>query len=363
VTGPIIVENENFWGHRLFETPEQNFIMNGTVSNGKLYLSARFGIAILNDINSLPKNVELYSPDFGFNTKPVFSNDGSMIAYFDIGRNNRIHINWTEYGTGYGTSFSLSSLNEKFKDYSFQRSSRFSDSEFGAFIDNRFVALIGNQSVSPFWNNDAYVIWADLMSVSHPDGYRLRVIDKGYWRIPNRPNEFANLTAIFNYNNNVFIAVQKQRPLDGDGGSHYIIVVSEYGSFNHFSISGLFRWNHPVVNFFEYQGYLIAELITGEWYATHDGKKWNRFATHNVNVNNHTEIDDFIIFNFVNQIVLVGNSIYDATIYEIPISNLMGHTITSFNKFNDYLVVTSSHGIFYKLWSDVISAKYIQNTN
>ena len=355
-------ENE-YWNHRLLDYSDDNIIMNGKVTNGNLYLITRNGLYIFSQLNDRPRRVGMNSLDFGFNTKPVFSKDGSMIAHFDWARKNRLFFAWSEHGRSRGTEWQLSSISDKFVEHNFQQRPVYNVREFGAFINNRFVALIGHQLHSPHSNRNAYVVWADLGTGIVGDRERIRVLNTGYWRVPSLPDTWSNLTAIYNFQDKVFIAVQNQLSYpEPHGSACYYIVMSEDGQFRHFRNSSAFIWGTPIANFFEYQGYLVAELTCGRWWATKDGENWWNNVAFNIDARNHTEIEDYVVFNFLDNIIMVGDSIYNASYYRLPTDNLKGHTITSFNKFNGDLVITTSHGIFYKPWVDVLNDKIYQNT-
>ena len=114
-----------------------------------------------------------------------------------------------------------------------------------------------------------------------------------------------------------------------------------------------------IMSFFEYQGQLCVHLWDFRLMTTSDGISWHQFGRLMPRIQNWIEIDNYMFFYLDDGITLIGPDKDDLRLYRLPKENLVGRAITSIRRFNDDLVITTSNGIFYKNFYQVMNDRIL----
>ena len=70
-------------------------------------------------------------------------------------------------------------------------------------------------------------------------------------------------------------------------------------------------------------------------------------------------IDDYLFVHINDKAWFFSDSENPGSIYQIPTENMETRTITSISKFLDYLVITTTNGIFYKSYETIMNDKIL----
>jgi len=302
---------------------------------------------VYTDFNIPPVDIPIDAYYPGFDHKPIISE--MFTAFFGRSANNRILFRKNQELHSMGI-FETRHLGRDFENYIFWKGS---GSDFFAAVNsrNRLVAFIGSEGhVSAGFGS--YPVWADI-SVA-PTTLN---VDVGYFRIPEMENVGIIPRHIFSFQDRFYISFDRNLPF----GRFYVEIV-ENGEFEVFD-SPLLRAS--INNFFEFQNHLFARFTNRALMVSADGRNWQHFGYSETFMGELKEIEGFLVFFRYDQIFMLGGDIYDVNnmmFYQLPKKNMEGYHITSVNKFNDYLVVTTHRGLFYKQWSDLINDKKIIQT-
>ena len=340
--------DEPYWDHFLvMDNTFLNFITNSTVVYNRLICTVRDGLMMIDDLSSgqVAYLKPLYSNSTGYDCVPILSNEA--VVYTQRFMQNMIIFNNYHIYLMNAASIQPRDIEEQFKDYFFYTDVPFQNT-FGAMnSQNRFVTVITDREHPSGRNN--VVVYSDI--VVHSSGVT-EITNSGYWTISSMLGSRLSITDIFAYQDKFYIAYTRNEA--PDTGNFYI-EISANGSMREFRDT--FDRGILVYSFFEYKGVLFAQTTDRMLRYTHDGENWNAAVGLNPVVNTYKEIDDYIFVHSADNIIIISEIFHDVKMYRLPKENMVGVAIRSINKFHDDLVITTSHGIFYKSFEDVMNDK------
>ena len=352
-------DDEKYWNHNWSTNSIINHIVQSRKIDDKLYTVSPDFIRGYDDITGI-HNFDLMSPinagDTGFGNKPVMSDDFAVFPHYETSQKLFIReIVKSEVEQYNSIIISTDLFGEQFKDYVFMTNIN-PRKGFGVFNGNRFVTAIAKSFDGT--NNDAHIVYFDI-------GYNpysgLRVVEKGIWNIPIL-SPGVNIIYDIEFCNDQF----------------YVSYVRDYGNPGYPSMGYLILSNdmtHDVcytqigdnrvilVTFFHFDGKLFAHFSNGDIGYTIDGENWtlltNMYATLSFK-----QLDNFMFIYLNSSIGFFADVFGETYLNVVPKSNLGGATITGLHKINDYLVITTTNGIYYKNFDQVIKdARNNKNTN
>ena len=373
-TSKIEIEKQEYWKHYLFSSPELNIVTNSIVVNDQLIVSVYGVTMIFDDFNSPPHRFG-GTTFVGYDSKPALSEE--LSAHVSWVGPTTIHFRrHTEGLHGYHL-IRARQFGEQFENYAF-RTNINSLREIGAFnSQNRFVSVIADNSQQDGTTFNEHFVFVDILPHGPSGSGNIRISDFGVFKIPSWPAWRKNIlrfSNIFVYNDKFYIAFCGTNggigigPNDPDPGwpyglRHYI-EISPDGSIREF-INHTPRREH-IHTFFEFKGYLFAQLEFRQFIYTTDGENWTETTGLNMNITNYKEIDDYLFFYRSSQIYFIeaiGGNVQNMVLHRVQTGNISGKTISSINKFQDDLVITTSNGIFYQNIKKVINDAKYNNAN
>jgi len=364
VTGPDIVPDpEAYWNHFLFHNTLDNFITNGIVVDDKLMVVTRSGIFELRDFDDIyGASYTLYNHpgmNVGSNHRPVMSRDFTVYHADFWGLFDQSRITFASYqpvvqrGLFANRFVSTANIGEQFSNCIFVKGDQ--QIEFGAVNkQNRFITVMQDgRHLLEIMNN--YIVYIDI-DVCDSRGVIIR--DTGVFNVPSFLQARINITAYFVYNDYFYLACM----IDRGESITWLIEISPEGIireiFNPFD-------GRAILNFFEHQGYLWAHTSGFRLFKTKDAINWIPIGTLsplNLKVN---EIDDYLFIFIQDRIyiwdICVVGGIF--TGYTLPTDNMKGSNITSVHKQKNNLVITTSNGIFYKPFEEVMNDKQLRTSS
>ncbi len=339
---PTEPSSNGYWKQYLFEDPYNNFVTNGLAIDNQFYCTGMNGISMFTDFETNPQMKYIWYISTGYDSKPIISK--KYTAFFK--ESSETNIGFSNYFTQDGnvTSVSPASFGEQFKDYKFSFIT--TKREFGAINNqNRFVTTISNRS--GMVADTTYIVYADF---DFNDG--ISISNTGFWEIPSMISTPINEKAFKSYNGKFYISYSREF-----SPNNYFIEISENGEIkeyiNHFGAS----YEHGVMSFFEYKGYLCAQKGDFEMIYSSDGENWQHMASLEPLISDFKEIGNYLFIYLNDKIYCLGDNINELKLYQIPTENITGRTISSINKFNDELIITTSNGIFHKSFSEIMKDK------
>jgi len=340
---------EEYWEYYLYPNSYRTFITNGIVAYNMLQCTVHEGILQFNDFDNLPFDKPAIALSVDFTYKPVMSNDiTAYIPSYDKRGVLFTHNNIPYSNTGFA-SISTWQFGERYDNYefwiaNFQR-------PFGAINEqNRFIGVI--RGYEPAYHTySSYLVYVDL-AVEHDN---LVVTDYGLYNIPMMVNGDTHSYTFTWYNDKIYLSFV--RAYNGDDsyelGSYYV-EISSNGAVRTIPI-------HPyiqIASLFVYQNHLFSHIYGDGLVAySTDGEQWTPFGYMRPYLLDAREIDNSLFFYVTENLYCTSDDLVNRAIYQLPTGNIQGRFITSINKFQNYLVITTNYGIFYKLYDDVMRDK------
>ena len=336
-------EDEKLWEQFLFQNTRLNFFSNGRTVNDKFYAVTEETVFIFKDFQIEPELIMLNSYRPGYDHKPLLTDN--YVAYFSPTNNSSIGFRTFIQSVNNLAELGIWHLDEAYENYFFRRNANYRT--VGATNDkNDFYSLILGEG-------NVCIVRANI-DTSYIHNPKITEID--VFTTPSMENgnfKFGDMTY---FKGNYYLSFFR-----GLDGKRHLIELSDEGIIRDL---GDVTFNKVVNAFFEFQGYLFGILEGGGIANTVDGENWNYLGTIGAIVHDFRVIDDNYLFYYdVDQIccwVAENNSIY---VYQLPTSNIAGRLITSINKFNDMLIITTSNGIFYADFEKVMKEKKLLTTS
>ena len=341
-------ETDGYWNQYLFDDPYNNFVTNGLTIDNQFYCTGMNGIMMFHSFETNPTLKYISYISSGYDSKPIISKD--FTAFFkEYSVMWDLCIGFSNYITEDGnvTSVWPSEFGNQFGNYGF--SFMATRREFGAINNqNRFITTIAGFDSLGIRNN--YIVYADF---NCSDGIDISNTD--YWEVPSMMNDYASIKSIKSFNDKFYLSFTREF----SPTSHYL-EISENGEI--IDYSNHFQSSYYIVTFFEYQGFLCAHKSDTELIYTSDGENWQHMAYLEPYIFDFNEIDNYLFFYHNDKIYCLEDDINDLKLYQIPTENIEGRTISSINKFNDDLVITTSNGIYYQSFSKIMNDKELKRS-
>jgi len=340
---------EGYWQHYLHLNQYWNFITNGLVANNSLYCTVFEGILQFTDFNNEPSWQRAINLSTDFTYKPVMSKDiTAYIAAYDKKCVIFTHHNIPDNDIG-SVGFDTRMFGEQYANYEFWIAIDLLS--FGAINENnRFIGVI-QAFEATYHTYTAYLVYIDLAEENN----RLVITDFGFYNIPMLLNGTTVMYSFTWYNDKLFLAFARQ--FNGDGSyatGNYFLEISNDGSVRNITSYP----NISIASLFVYQNYLFAHTTgTGLLKYSTDGEQWTPFGYILPYLLDVKEIDNCLFFYNGEDLYCTGDDLINRAIYQLSTDNIQGRLITSINKLQNYLVITTNHGIFYKLYDDVMRDK------
>jgi hypothetical protein len=339
---PTKTTTNGYWKKYLFNYPYYNFVTTGLAVNNKFYCTGLNGISIFTDFETNPTLKYISYISACYDNKPIISNN--FTAFFKESTENCIVLSNYIPESGNVRNIYPYRFGNQFKNYKFSFTA--TKQEFGAINKNRFITTIKSTDSLGVTNN--YIVFVDC---DFSDG--ISISNTGYWETPSMLDANISVKSIKNINDKFYISyITESSPR-----SHYL-EISKNGELKEHS--NPFENSCYMLTFFEYQGYLCAQKSDYQLIYTSDGKHWQHMAYLEPFISDFKEIDNYLFIYHNDKIYCMGEDINMLKLYQIPTENLAGRTISSINKFNDELVITTSNGIFHKLFTDVMEDKELR---
>ena len=351
----IEIEKEKYWNHYLFFDPIYNFITNGLVVDEKFIISNYYRVMVFDDLTITPSiyggsNVTVY------NFKSALSKEIS--AHRDMDTNsNQVTFCRHRQGSPNWSIMYVEQFGEQFKNYRFKQNYMLLE-EIGAFNSkNRFVTIISYYFPKTGIEINDHIVFVDL----DPHGQSsVTLSDFGYYEIPSvklAPQRRWLFSNIISYNEKFYVGF-----IDADNGSkkRYLEILEDH-TIREF----IYDFPEPIYSLFEFKGFLFAQTYRSFTY-TSDGENWTLTSGPTSAVSNLRDIKGYLFFSYSDQIYFieaVDDNLQDLSLYRVRTDNIAGRTISSINKFKDDLVITTSSGIFYKSFTEVIDDAKVEKTN
>ena len=340
-------KSKNFyWNHYLHDYALVNFITNGSVINNRLLCTVQQGILIFDNLDTRPEIHTIVSMTSGYDYKPILTE--GIVAYVPSFQNE--HIMFARNFTGLGIPESLngifpSDFGEQFQDYSF-RLIKNRQLDIGIFHGNRFITFISRFTSNVTGEHDCHIVYADL---ELDENYRIVITNSGFWEVQSMQEDGGiRIHSIISYKNSVFFTHSRD---------HHLVEITDNGIIK--ETPSPFG-QEAIVTFFQYQGYLCAQLNTTRVVYTSDGENWYQAANRLEPLYyEFYEIDEYLFMHLNGTVVFLTGDITNLRFYELPTENMFGFNISSINKFNDNLVVTTSQGLFYIPWKNIDKDKIL----
>ena len=340
---PIQPEQDEYWD--VFRIKNQsNIILNFDVVEDFLFIVTNEAIIKFDEF-TLNSNLSTSSISVNdLSIKPLISKN--LTIWLDK-ENNSINLSKnTELGI---TNIKPKIFGKQFEDYNFVQFQHSND--FGLFIDNnRVIALITKKDESiGFGGEMNYLVY---FNAQQNGAGKIEISNIGYWDLPSMQNIYITPFKMIYFDNVIYFSFK-----DANSGDHWYISITDNGVINEHFLEPF--CGSAIIHFFEYQGNLFANLSDWKLISTLDGNDWLSRGEMSPLYNDYKEIDDYLFFYYKSEIycwIIDSNSM---RIYKLPVSNMKGNTITSINKFKDYLVVATHNGIFYKKINEVIEDRLL----
>ena len=344
---------EGYWNHYLrLDYSPTNVITNGYADENTLYCASNVGILFFDEIGTIATNKPLQGSSHGFDRKILFFSD--FVVY-----KSRVNQKWITISNYYRYQSNIAQMTPshfgtQFEEYYFYHTfgmDTFYD--YGAMNNqNRFLTIITDNENTSLGVN-TYIIYADI-DTNQQMG--VEIINRGYIEIPSLLDAYITIYHIYAWDEKFYIAFYRESPWTGgiEDGFYYLAITSD-GSYREFFEP--FENNYRILSFFEYQGKLFAQ--TGHHFVlfyTEDGENWVN-TNYWVRPENRTfkEIDGFIFGYMRDDVAIITDLLGTRKLYELTKDNRAGASVTSINKFKDDLVITTTNGIFYKPFDEVIN--------
>ena len=339
-----------YWNHYQHPYTYHNFIMNAIATENAFITITHEMLMIFDSFDTHPDNIDLMGNLSSLNYKPIMSEDFSV--YFEPIRSDRLSLFWHSQANIRGTTFSVTQFGEEFKDYTFWIG--YENSDFGAINPNknRFVGVMRGPNPNVAFQQSSYPFYIDVAIVNS----HIWVVDKGFWDIPALTNGWMNFSGILHIDGYFYLAAVNRNVTT----VHYIEIAPD-GTWRELPDpfpKSLLRC------LFVYKDHIFGTVSNADshqiLYYTNDFINWNSTGiVANAPVLQLKEIGDYAFGNVSDNIYVMSGTIeyYGLRFYEIPKENIKGSIITSFNKYKDDLVITTTNGVFYKSFDEVITKK------
>ena len=321
-------------------------IFPGAISSDRFYVAYENGVAIFEDITSPPNidvkididnqhNIVIYAPPWI--TK-------KFIAYHPPSR-----------------SYSLT-----ISDFIDNNSIRVGSSNFDDLEDDYLIHgviqgfnLDSDKSIYRFYSLMTKIGYICPLYITYFDVYldndnNISLNNLGCWEfLSNNAHLLASSTAI-RYKNMVLLSYFT--PITTEPG---LAVLYDDLSFKNLDQSPLtyvqsfWVWNEVI-----YAQKMLAETV----YSSEDGENWNYFGNFDMEILCGVEVDNYLFFYNIQSgfrsIYFLEEVNGDIYVYQVP-SNFT-ERINSINRYQDYLVVTTTSAIYYKLYDELINKRTFQ---
>ena len=337
---------QGYWNHYLFADVSRNYITNGLAVNDQLIVST-YGRTWVFDDFTFPPHEFGGSTQVGTNLKPTLSAelsvhtspaDHSLIQFYrhTEGLHDNSYIQVREFGEQF----------EKYHvkyNYARQR-------EIGVINSkNRFLTVIATFSGFPGEQIFEHLVFVDILPYGPTGNVNTTISDFGILEKPSASLS-VNFSNIVIYNDKFYVAFR--------GNGNQYLQISENGIIKEFNPLLGNVYDRPMHTLFEFRGRLCAQMSNGLFAHTTDGENWIVTDGLNVGIFNYREIDGYLFFFRDDEIYYIedrNGNLFDFFIFQIQTDNIKGRRITSINKLKEDLVITTSHGIFYKDFNVVIN--------
>ncbi|PID28435.1 MAG: hypothetical protein CSB55_04570 [Candidatus Cloacimonadota bacterium] len=337
-SNPAGNDSDGYWQQYLFEDPYNNFISNGLASDNNFYCTGKNGISIFTSFDTKPTINDFSYISAGYDSKPVIS---PKLTAFSR-ENSKTGITLANYETRKVKGLFPARFATQFAGYQFSLLTTMQ--ELGAINNqNRFITAIkGRDSLGV---PETCIVYADI-DLSND----MELAELGYMKVPSMKDPMISIQDIESFGDKFYISYTSEM----SPRSHYI-EISENGKIREFT--NHFDGSICIITFFKYQGYLCAQKSDEQLIYTSDGENWQHMAYLTPLLSDFEEIEGYLFIYLDDKIYCLGDDIAKLKLYQIPTENLAGRTISSINKFNDKLVITTSNGIFYKSFNEIMEDK------
>ena len=330
-------EPDAYWNTVTFGETACNFVSNSRSFRGKLFATNRWGTLCFDDMDNYWQQHAL-GISTGLDYKPLISKDFTVYL-----RDRNIYITRTEGDADGSIMIWPQNIDPRFEGFHFSHTCF--EKELGLMSENnRFLTWI--QGVEDGHDRD-YLVFVDLQDASI-----IQITNKGYWPI-SPPQGGANFwdvsfKGMLAMNNNFYIAYDNART------SYHRVIYPDL-SFDEIQVN---RY-HSAITLFEYKGKIWAQLANTELVYSSDFQNWEHFAWMEPYLFDIRAIDDYLFVHINDKAWFFSDSENPGSIYQIPTENMETKTITSISKFLDYLVITTTNGIFYKSYETIMNDKIL----
>lgn len=338
---PTKPKTDGYWKQFRFNDPYRNFVTNGLSVDNTFYTTGMNGVTTFYDFESYPSIKTMWYMSAGYDNKPIITKD--ITAFFEKGDSRMVVFS----NNSSDEDMSIANLNpysiiNNLRHYKFLITDGMR--EFGAINNNnRFVTIIeGRDSLNI---TSSYVVYADI---DLNNG--IRISNSGFSEVPFSSRTMLFVSYIKSFNEKFYISYTKFF----DSSSNYL-EISGNGEIKHYR--NHFEGLQYIVSFFEYQGYLCAQKSDTQLIYTSDGENWQHMAYLDPYIFDFKEIGGYLFIYYKDKIYCLGDNINDLRLYQIPTEEISGRSISSINKFKDDLVITTSNGIFYKSFIEIMNDK------
>lgn len=328
-------EPDAYWNTVTFGETACNFVSNSRSFRGKLFATNRWGTLCFDDMDNYWQQHAL-GISTGLDYKPLISKDFTVYL-----RDRNIYITRTEGDASGSIMIWPRDIDPRFEDFYFSHT--YYEKELGLMNGkNRFLTWIRGTEDGHYMD---YLVFVDLQ-----DAPIIQITNKGYWPA-SPPQEGANFwnvsfKGMLAMNNNFYIAYDNART------SYHRVIYPDL-SFDETQVN---RY-HSAITLFEYKGKIWAQLANTELVYSSDFQNWEHFAWMEPYLFDIRAIDDYLFVHINDKAWFFSDSENPGSIYQIPTENMETRTITSISKFLDYLVITTTNGIFYKSYEMIMNDK------
>ena len=340
-------KTERYWNEHFMIGTEKNIIFNALSVNDRLYVMTIDYILIYDKFDRNPLQITIDQSN-SFDYRPLMSRDFAVYLY----PWKKDYVPFRSYAQFPSEidGFSPVDLGEEFKDFTFDTTN--TRRYLGAVNSkNRYVTWITGRKANDEIPRYTYFVYIDVHIDEMGNTY---VVDKGFWTNKEMSQRNVYVPHIISYQDKFYISARSFYQ-----GIPFLIEISEDGEM----IEIQNPLGMPIRLFFEYKGYLFARLQNGAIIYTTDAKTWyNWLYLTGGGIHELIEIDEYL-FVWQWDRVYFFSEFYAPKFYRLPVENLAGREITSVNKYRDDLVITTTSGIFYKPFNEVMNDRILVSDN
>jgi hypothetical protein len=332
------VDNDYFWKNYVFDNITLNFVTNGRAVDNSFVVTNWVGYSKINDLDSSPITYQINAISTGFDSKPIISNDYIVYLY----TNDSSILNVTSLSSNtQSIGISPELVDPKFKNGHFKMWSI--EDEFGSMNNNRLIAFIDVPEATYI---SSYILYFDFSFNANG----LYIANKGYLPYTFPPETHIRhdalvLSSIF-YQGNFHVYYESG---DSPQGYHRIIYPDLSYTDEYIGSQSL-----SIIDCFIYKDNLWGIKRNRYLSYSDDGSDWTDTSRLSRFFYDIREVGDYLFIKYNDRVYAIGEEDNVLTLYELPQDNLKGRYVTSVSMWKDNVMVTTTNGIFYRPYKDVI---------